>query len=152
MKKPLLKFGAPIVKFFWKVFKPQTLGVRAILIKEDKILLVKHTYSNSWFLPGGGMKKGETFEAAIKRELNEELGITVHNLKLHGIYNNFFEGKNDSIFVFFNDDFEISGKKDAEIDEFEFFDLIDLPEKTSSGTRRRIAEFVEGNSPYHGMW
>ncbi len=152
MKKLLLKFGAPIVKIFWKIFKPQTLGVRAILIKEGKVLLVKHTYSNSWFLPGGGMKKGETFETAIKRELNEELGITVHNLKLHGIYNNFFEGKNDSIFVFFNNNFEISGKKDAEIDEFEFFDLIDLPEKTPPGTRKRIAEFVEGNSPYHGMW
>ncbi|WP_297983902.1 NUDIX domain-containing protein [uncultured Chryseobacterium sp.] len=149
MKKLLPKFGAPIFKFFWKVFKPQTLGVRAILIKEDKILLVKHTYSNSWFLPGGGMKKGETFETAIKRELNEELGITVQNLKLQGIYNSFFEGKNDSIFVFLSDNFEISGKKDAEIDEFEFFDL---PEKTSPGTRKRIAEFVEGNSPYHGMW
>lgn len=111
MKKLLLKFGAPIVKIFWKIFKPQTLGVRAILIKDGKVLLVKHTYSNSWFLPGGGIKKGETFETAIKRELNEELGITVHNLKLHGIYKNFFEGKNDSILCFFTMILKFQAKK-----------------------------------------
>lgn len=152
LRKKVVSMAAFLVKIYWKTFRPQTLGVRAILIKDDKILLVKHTYSDSWFLPGGGMKKGETFENALKRELNEELDITVQNLKLHGVYNNFYEGKNDNIFVFIAKDFEILSNTDAEIEYFGFFEYNNLPEKTSPGTRRRIEEFLEGKGSYHGLW
>ena len=47
------------------------------LIKNDagKILLVKEK-SDKWDLPGGGLDHGEEPEDGIKRELQEELGIT----------------------------------------------------------------------------
>ena len=152
MKGKLLKFIYPLLKLFWKIFQPRTLGVRILLIRENKILLVKHSYSQQWFLPGGAMQKDETFETAIRRELKEELGITVETLKLHGIYNNFFEGKKDHIFVFVSEEFQIDPKKDAEIEEYDFFNLHLLPSKISPGTERRIKEFLENQTPYHGMW
>ena len=152
MKKIILKLGLPLLKLYWKIFKPQTNGVRAILVKDNKILLVKHSYSDSWFLPGGGMKKGETFHQAIKRELFEELGISVENLKLHGIYNNFQEGKIDLIFVFSSYSFSTPTKSDAEIESFDMFDFENLPEKISPGTKRRIDEFLQQKEGFCGDW
>jgi len=34
-----------------------------------------------WVLPGGGVKKYETFEEAVKREIYEETGIINVNVK-----------------------------------------------------------------------
>ncbi len=50
-----------------------------ILIKnEDKYLLEQTTERNNykWAIPGGHVLSGETPEVALKRELNEELGIS----------------------------------------------------------------------------
>lgn len=147
-----IKIAHKIYSTFWKILRPQTAGARAILIKDEKVLLVKHTYLKSWFLPGGGLKDSETYEQGIHRELKEELGITVSEFKLHGIYNNFYEGKSDSIVVFSSLHFSEPNKKDREIEDFGFFNIKELPANISPGTRRRILEFLEGNTPYHGIW
>ena len=46
------------------------------LIKNDngEILLVKEAGRDFWDLPGGGMEHGESLDAAIARELLEEVG------------------------------------------------------------------------------
>ncbi|MDQ0343857.1 8-oxo-dGTP pyrophosphatase MutT (NUDIX family) [Lederbergia wuyishanensis] len=44
------------------------------MIQDEKVLLVKHTYQNHWYLPGGGVEKSETLERAIRRECKEEIG------------------------------------------------------------------------------
>lgn len=146
------QFLYKIYRLSWKITKPQTIGVRAILTKEKKILLVKHTYSNQWFLSGGGLKKGETLEQAIKRELDEELGVKLKNLHLFGAYHNFFEGKKDYIIVFQSDDFSLPNKTDIEIETYAFFDINHLPEETSAGTRKRILELIENNASNYGSW
>ena len=49
--------------------------------------LVRHTYTDGWYLPGGGVKKGESFETALHRELKEEVALS--NAKIErvlGIY------------------------------------------------------------------
>lgn len=151
-QKQMIKILHKIATALWKITKPVTVGVRILLIKNEKILLVKHTYFASWFLPGGDLKKGETFQQGIESELREELGISVKELKLHGVYNNFFEGKNDSIVVFSSTNFSEPTIKDKEIETFAYFNLQQVPEKTSPGTFKRIAEFLQGKSAYHGNW
>lgn len=152
MKKYIIKGLYRVAKIVWKVTKPVTTGVRLLLIKDGKVLLVKHTYQDSWYLPGGGVKKGETFEAAAKREFSEELGGCLKEFMLFGVYNNFFESKNDTIVVFLCSDFEFTGKTDGEIESFELFNIDNLPEKISPGSRKRINEYKEKAYPSVGMW
>lgn len=59
--------------------------VRAIIIKQNSVLLIKRTKNNSnyWVFPGGGIDPGETNELALVRECKEELGIDIN---LHQLY------------------------------------------------------------------
>lgn len=55
-------------------------SVAGIVIREDKILLVRHTYGagkGSLIIPGGYVNHGETPQTALKREIMEETGIIV---------------------------------------------------------------------------
>lgn len=62
------------------------LGVGAIIInREGKFLLIKRGKKSQnevglWGFPGGAMDFGETFGETIKREVKEELGITIKPL------------------------------------------------------------------------
>ena len=54
--------------------------VNALLIREGSVLLVRRSpqrkaYPNTWSFPGGHLEKDETLEAALIRELHEEVGI-----------------------------------------------------------------------------
>ncbi len=47
-----------------------------------KLLIIKtHKWSHRWGIPGGKIKRGEGSEAALRRELSEETGLTVHDIK-----------------------------------------------------------------------
>jgi 8-oxo-dGTP diphosphatase len=42
-----------------------------------RVLLLRSSYRSEWNFPGGGIRKGETPEAAARRELKEEIGLKV---------------------------------------------------------------------------
>jgi len=52
-------------------------AVRAIILKDNKILMVLLEKTNEYKFPGGGVEKNETFEDALKREVSEETGCNV---------------------------------------------------------------------------
>lgn len=47
---------------------------RAIILKEDKILLVYSNMFHDFVTPGGGIKEKEELEEGLKREIREEIG------------------------------------------------------------------------------
>ncbi len=49
-------------------------AVRAIIIKDGKILMVFSEKSNEYKFPGGGIEKDEPREVALRREVIEEVG------------------------------------------------------------------------------
>lgn len=53
-------------------------AARAVLVDDDeRVLLVRFEFpaGTRWALPGGGIEPGETTEAALRRELAEEVGL-----------------------------------------------------------------------------
>jgi 8-oxo-dGTP pyrophosphatase MutT (NUDIX family) len=69
------------------VRRPRTQGVKCILRDEaGRVLFVRHTYGNraAWELPGGGMRRRESPETAVRREMREELGIALADLRAVG--------------------------------------------------------------------
>lgn len=130
--------------------KPRTLGVRSIVLDGNRIALVRHTYADHWYLPGGGVKKGESFEQALKRELREEIALTDYVIeRLLGIYHSRREFKDDHIVVFVTR--VPSGGRESltradllEIEQAAWFDLDNLPTDLSPASARRIAEYQAG--------
>ena len=56
------------------------LGVGAIILKRDRILLVERgraPMAGYWSLPGGVLEAGETLEEGVRREVLEETGLEV---------------------------------------------------------------------------
>ena len=60
-----------------KTTMPARLGANAIITCNGKLLLEKRKDSDIWGLVGGGVKKYDTEEQAIAREVYEELGIRI---------------------------------------------------------------------------
>lgn len=56
------------------------MAVRAIVIRDNKLLLV-HTNKGDYKFPGGGIKRMENHEQALRREVTEETGYIVSKMK-----------------------------------------------------------------------
>ena len=148
----LIKLAYRLLRVYWFLFRPITMGVRAILYKDEQFVLVKHTYQDAWYLPGGGVKRGETLEGAIRRESAEECGATLNQIELLGIYSCFNEYKSDHITLFLSTDFILDVKDDQEIEQVSSFTFDQLPENTSPGSRRKIEAFINESLELSGLW
>ncbi len=63
----------------------------AILNDAGEVLLQKRADRHTWGFPGGVMELGESFSAAVKREVKEETGLNVDITRLLGVYSDYFD-------------------------------------------------------------
>jgi 8-oxo-dGTP pyrophosphatase MutT (NUDIX family) len=136
-----------------RITRGMTLGVRVAAIEGERVMLVRHTYSPGWLLPGGGVDRGETVFDAARRELREECGIeTDETPQLHGLYSNESNFPGDHVACLIVRKFSRGPwRPSLEISEASFFNMNDLPAGTTEGTRRRIAEML-GQRPVSADW
>ncbi len=138
-----------------RITRGMTLGVRVVALDAaGRVFLVRHTYAKGWHLPGGGVDPGETLEQAMRRELAEEANIRAGGpATLVGVYLNRRASPRDHVAVFAMRDVTQDAPKppDREIAESGFFPVDALPEGTTAGTRRRIAEAL-GGTPAGPEW
>ena len=155
LRRRLEPFVRPLVHFYWRWSRGATLGARAMVIDgSGRIFLVKHSYIDGWYLPGGGVETGETMLAALARELAEEGNIKLTATPaLHGVFFNKRISRRDHVALFIVREFhqDAPPKPNREIIDHGFFALDALPEDVSRGTRARIAE-VFGGAAISEVW
>ncbi|MBI8696859.1 NUDIX domain-containing protein [Pseudomonas aeruginosa] len=64
------------------------IGCGAALIKDDKILLLQRRRdpeAGHWGMPGGKVEWMEPIEHAVRREILEEIGVTLEDISLVGV-------------------------------------------------------------------
>lgn len=135
---------------YWRWSRALTLGARGIVIDGDgRILLVRQTYSPGWIFPGGGVERRETIATALERELAEEANVVLEAPpELFGVYSNesIYPGDHVAIYVVRHWSQSHMPGPNREIAEVGFFAPHGLPEGTTPGTRRRLAELLSGAS------
>ncbi len=136
---------------------PYILGVRVIVEDGDRqVLLVRHTYLDGWYLPGGAVDGGETLEEAASREVLEETGVVAGNApRLLGMFLNREATGRDHVGLFHLSEWsraEAFLQPNAEIAEAGFFALDTLPDNLSPATQRRLADFRTGAAPSSPYW
>jgi len=132
--EPLLR---PLIQLYSALRRGLTLGVRGLVTDGDgRVLLVEHTYLPGWYLPGGGVERGELAEQALCRELVEEAGVKVIGRPcLVSIHSNEKKHPGDHVLVY---------RVDAWTPCAAWYAPDALPPNVTPATRRRIEEALGG--------
>jgi ADP-ribose pyrophosphatase YjhB (NUDIX family) len=133
------------------LLRPMTLGVRVIALDEGgRVFLVRHTYVPGFHLPGGGVERGETAVASLRREMEEEGGLVSEETpSLIGLYHNPRHSRRDHVALYLVRRARQMRLRapDWEIAESGFFPLDALPAEATASTRARIAEYLQQAVP-----
>jgi ADP-ribose pyrophosphatase YjhB (NUDIX family) len=140
-------FLRPLFQTAMRLTKGKTLGVRGLVVDgEGRVLLIEHTYIKGWYMPGGGVDRGEDAETALKREMLEEAGIEVIGRPtLLSVHDNRRIFPEDHVLIYRIDRWrQGEATQKGEILRQGFFPLDALPAETTRATRNRIREALEG--------
>lgn len=127
------------------------VGSGVILFRGRQILLQRRADDRSYGKHGGIMDIEERAEDACRREVLEEIGLSIGKLTLFGVYTGpemtvtYPNGDvvNYTDIVYVSDDFEgTPALADGEAIDLCWFDIDALPEKLHSTDRRPILDFV----------
>src|SRR5215469_10831063 len=132
--------------------QPVAFGVAgAILDGGGRVLLVRQTYMKGWRLPGGAIGHGEAPAGAVRRELNEELGLVGGRVRLFGLYSRRLWWLTHVVALYVIEDAEVHFRPNREVSAICWAALQAPPPGAAPATTRRLAELAAG-AQHDGTW
>jgi len=111
------------------------VGIGVLVLRNHRILLGKRRNAHGagdWSPPGGHLEFGETPENCAIREVHEETGLTIENVRLCGVTNDIFQSEQKHyVTLFMLADCPVGTPELLEPDKCEgwvWYDLPSLPE------------------------
>jgi 8-oxo-dGTP pyrophosphatase MutT (NUDIX family) len=102
--RTVYRLGFPLARLWWRVWwrpwRIQHEGALVAVHVGPALLLLRQSYRREWTFPGGGVRRGESPDAAARRELAEEIGIVVPALRPAGVACGIWDGRRDRVHFF----------------------------------------------------
>ncbi|WP_042225156.1 NUDIX hydrolase [Oceanobacillus manasiensis] len=127
-------------------------GSVVIMLNEQDEVLLQKRHDGGWGLPGGLMDLGESFEQVAKREVFEETGLVVKDLKLLNVFSgseHYLKVSNgDELYsvtaVYYTKNVMGEMKIDySESEKMQYFPTSDLPNDLTDEYRGFIEKYIE---------
>lgn len=141
---------AHAVRHRWRQWRKAPIAGVSVIVTNPagEILLLRHSYGpDVWALAGGGLAKGEKPAEAARREVHEELGITLDNVPDDwapiAIMEEQISGSAHTAYVFAAGTDQPPCPDRREVIEARFFAGDNLPEKLGRTTAARLAMWHE---------
>jgi 8-oxo-dGTP pyrophosphatase MutT (NUDIX family) len=129
---------------------PTAFGVVAAVEGADgRVLLVRHRYNPGWRLPGGGVDRGEPPQAAVLRELAEEVGLAGGAAQFFALYTRKAGWATSVVALYRIRGAAENFRPNLEISEICFADPLVPPDGCTPATLRRLQELTGAAEPSH---
>ncbi|MXO67002.1 NUDIX hydrolase [Altericroceibacterium endophyticum] len=141
LHRAALRLAHGLRKRLWR-WRPRVLNGASMIARDGygRVLLVRHSYgSDSWTLPGGGIRADEKPAIAALREFEEELGCGVSDLTFLGVREEQLHGSLNRVHVFTGVAQGVPRADGRELTQACFFARDDLPEAISPLVAQRLA-------------
>ena len=131
-------------RILWLRHATFMVGVTGVVLDDrNRVLLLKHRFWKDcpWGTPSGYLERGETVEAGFARELAEETGLAVRDVRVHAVNSGFRLRLEISVIGRLDGPAEphVDG---VEVEQAHFFDLDELPAGLRSSQRSVIEAAV----------